>query len=63
MGLPSLPDEALKLLQDNVKETYTTMRFNFDAAVTVSPLIMLSPLPATKLEINRMAMIDVVALF
>lgn len=37
MGLPSLPDEALKLLQDNVKETYTTMRFNFDAAVTVSP--------------------------
>ncbi|KAF7964654.1 hypothetical protein HWV62_4407, partial [Athelia sp. TMB] len=58
MGLPSLPDEALKLLQDNVKETYTTMRFNFDAAVTVSPLIMLSPLPATKLEINRMAMID-----
>lgn len=59
MGLPAFSDEALKLLSDNVKEMYTIMRFNFDAAVTISPLVLLSTLPPTKLEINRQNMIEV----
>lgn len=58
-GLPAFTPETNKLLEHCLHDTYVQMCFNFDAAVTISPLVLLFANAPTKLEINRQTMISV----
>lgn len=53
MKLDPLEESVLKLLNTNIDTTYDRMCWNFDAALTVSPLVMLTSLSSRKNEVGR----------
>lgn len=47
------------MLKSNIKDTYNTMCWSFDVAVTISPLVLLSAVASRRLETGRPAMLEV----
>lgn len=59
LKLPDWEDNALTLLNSTLKDTYNQMCWCFDAAVLISPLLMLTTISKRKVELARSVMLEV----